>query len=74
MHPTHPTLARQLAEARQADVARQVAAVRLRAQALPRERARPPSPGRLRLATARTLAAAARRLAPDEPLEDLRHA
>lgn len=70
----HPTTAKYVADARQADVARRVADVRLRSLALPRARARPPSPGRLRMATARTLAGAVQRLAPGESLEDLRRA
>lgn len=74
MHPVHPTLAQDLVRAGQADTARRVAEVHLRAEALLRQSARPPSPSRLRRSTARALAATARRLVPGESLEDLRRA
>lgn len=71
MHPVHPTLAQDLVDAGRGDTARRVAEVHLRAQALLRQSARPPSPSRLRRSTARLLAAAARRLVPGESLEEL---
>lgn len=70
----HPSLVQDLARARQADTARRVEGIHHRSQALLHRSARPPSPSRLRMATARTLAATAQRLVPGENLEDLRHA